>query len=151
MPRTDALISQIIDQILPLNGIHTESMIRLWRHDEVTQALEQRRLSFSDPPRVTTLWAHQPAKRLAAEIATRGRRRACRVQVLTRTADTMAWWGTVGKERGARDINGRIDDGLRADPVKVVWRVAMGARTIVCIVVLGRCEFRGSRARSGDL
>jgi len=63
----------------------------------------------------------------------------------------MAWWGTTSEERGARDIHGRIDDGLRADPVKVIWRVAVRARTVVRVVVLGRCEFRGSRARSGNL
>ena len=32
----------------------------------------------------------------------------------------MARGRTVGEERGARDINGRINNGLRADPVKVV-------------------------------
>jgi len=63
----------------------------------------------------------------------------------------MARGGTVGKKRGARDINGRINNRLRADPVKVIWRVAVRARTVVCIVVLRRCEFRGSRARSGNL
>ena len=63
----------------------------------------------------------------------------------------MARWGTTSKERGARDINGRIDNGLRADPVKVVWRVAVRARAVVCIVILGRCEIGGSRARGGNL
>jgi hypothetical protein len=63
----------------------------------------------------------------------------------------MAWWGTTGQERGTREINGRIDDRLRADPVEVVWRVAVRTRAVVCIVVLRRCEFRGSRARSGNL
>jgi hypothetical protein len=63
----------------------------------------------------------------------------------------MAWWRTASEEGGARNINGRIDDGLRADPIEVVWRVAVRARTVVCVVVLWRCEFGRSRARSRDL